>query len=119
MGRGSQQIGAAIHDLLRRLVRERLGRKQGGHLVESRLDAIGLRLEVALRGAESASDRFAARVVEQIDRVLDDAVARAAAFRPGFAYCHRCDSVECEHAAPPSCRHVFVGLAATGTPRSV
>ena len=92
MGRGSQQIGAAIHDLLRRLVRERLARKPGGHLVEARLDEIELRLAVALRGAESASERFAEQVVDQIDLVLDDAVAHAAAFRPGHAYSWRVEA---------------------------
>jgi hypothetical protein len=61
--------------------------------------------------------RFAAGLVERVDRVIDDAVARVAAFRAGRAYCHRCGSSDCEHGLPPSCRHVFAGLAATGTPR--
>lgn len=115
--RGSLQLGAAIHDLLRRLVRERLARKPGGHLVEARLDEIDLRLPLSLRGTETAPERFAALLLDHIDRRLDDAVARAAAFRPGHAYCHRCESVGCEHSTPPSCRHVFAGFSPTGTPR--
>ena len=46
-----------------------------------------------------------------------DAVQQAVAFRPGHAYCHRCESVACEHSRPGSSRQVFVGYTPTGLPR--
>ena len=52
-----------------------------------------------------------------IDELLDDAVQLAAAFRPGHAWCHRCESLTCEHSRPSSSRHVFVGYTPTGLPR--
>jgi len=112
-----ESLGAALRDVLLRLVRQRLARKPGGHLVESQLETLDLRLPLALRGPEADPERFAARVTEQIDKLLDDAVQQAAAFRPGHTYCHRCESVECEHSRPPSSRHVFAGFSPTGTPR--
>lgn len=117
MTRRPPQRSAAVCDQLRSLIRDRLARKPGGHLVETQLDAVELRLTVALRGPEADPERFAQRLRDQIDLVLDDAVQQAAAFRPGHAYCHRCESVDCAHSWPPSCRHVFVGFAPTGTPR--
>jgi hypothetical protein len=109
--------GEDAGEALLRLVRERLGRKPGGHLVESGLESLDLRIVVALQGPDADPLRIADRLTEEIDRLLDDAVQQAAAFRPGHAFCHRCESVSCQHSRPPSCRHVCVGYAATGMPR--
>ncbi|HZN54223.1 MAG TPA: hypothetical protein VFB67_02785 [Candidatus Polarisedimenticolaceae bacterium] len=92
-----------MDEILRRWVRERLSRKAGAHLIEGHLERMG--------------DRFARRVADELDAVLDDAIRRAAAFRPGHAFCHRCGKSPCEHSSPPSHRHVFVGYAANGLPR--
>jgi hypothetical protein len=85
-----ETLGEVACDVLQRLVRELLVRKSGGHLVERQLQRLDLRLPLALRGAEAD---------------------------PSVSYCHRCQSASCEHGMPPSCRHVFVGYAATGIPR--
>jgi len=114
---GAETLGEVAWDVLQRMVRDRLARKSGGHLIEADLDRLDLHLPLVLDGAEDEPRRFAAELVESIDRVLDDAVQHAAAFRPGHAWCHRCERADCEHSRPPGCRHVFVGYAPTGMPR--
>jgi hypothetical protein len=106
-------LGEIAGDVLQRIVRELLARKAGGHLIEARLEEIELRLPLALR-ADPAD--FADDLVGTLDRILDDAIQHAAAFRPGRAFCHRCAQAGCEHSVPPSCREVFVGYAPTGVP---
>jgi hypothetical protein len=64
-----------------------------------------------------AAEEFSRRLVSRIDELIDDLVQQAAAFRPGHAWCHRCESLICEHSRPLSSRHVFVGYAPTGLPR--
>jgi hypothetical protein len=112
-----ETLGEVAWDVLQRIVRELLARKPGGHLLESDLRRLDLRLPLTLDDSDDAPERFAERLVRTIDRLLDDAVQRAAVFRPGHAYCHRCDSAACEHSTPPSCRHVFTSYSPTGTPR--
>lgn len=112
-----ETLGEVAGDVLQRMVREMLARKPGGHLVESSLRRLDLRLPLALRGDEADPRRLAERLARIIDQHLDDAVQQAAAFRPGRTYCHRCEDSACEHARPPSCRHVFAGYAPTGLPR--
>ncbi len=110
-------LGEIAWDVLQRLVRERLARMAGGHLVEGSLDAVVLHLALPLRGPASAQEAFSQRLVEQIDGVLAEAIQQAAAFRPGHAFCHKCGASSCEHSAAPSHRHVFVGYTPTGIPR--
>jgi len=112
-GKWAEEAIAAIE----RLTRELLSRRAGSHLIENELDRLVLDIELSLRFG-SRSEK-AARLRRQIDEVLDDAVQHAAVFRPGHAYCHRCASAQCDHSAPPSNRHVFVGYAPTGAPRWV
>jgi hypothetical protein len=110
-------LGEIAWDVLRRIVRDLLARKPGGHLIESRLDEIELTIPLALRGPAAGPAAFSERLVAAVDQILDDWVQHAAAFRPGHAYCHRCSSSTCEHSEPPSGRHVFLGYGPTGTPR--
>lgn len=110
-------LGEIAWDVLARIVRERLARRPGGHLIEPGLDEIEIALRVALRGGEETPRSFAERLVALVDEILDDRVHEAVAFRPGRAFCHRCSSAGCEHAYPPSARHVFLGYGPTGTPR--
>jgi hypothetical protein len=110
-------LGEIAWDVLQRMVREQLARKPGGHLVEASLTEVDLDLPLALKGPDADPAAFSARLVERIDRFLDDEIQRAAVFRPGHAFCHRCAGAACEHSYPPSGRHVFVGYAPTGTPR--
>jgi hypothetical protein len=74
-------------------------------------------LHFGLPGPRAAPGPFADALLAAIDRLIDDAIQQAAAFRPGHAYCHRCNRLDCEHSHPPSSRHVLVGYAVTGQPR--
>jgi hypothetical protein len=115
-GRG-ETLGEVAWELLQRVVREKLARRPGAHLIEQRLESLELRLGLPLGGPEADARSFARQLDAAIDRLLDDAVEQVATFRPGHAYCHRCERAGCEHSLPPSCRHVFVGYTPTGTPR--
>lgn len=110
-------LGEIACDTLHRMVRDLLARKAGGHLIEASIERLDLQLPLVLKGAESERRAFAETLVASIDRILDEMVEHAAAFRPGHAYCHRCASASCDHSEPPSCRHVFVGYTPTGMPR--
>lgn len=110
-------LGEIAWDVLSRLVRERLGRKPGGHLVEGTLDSLILRLPLNFRGRDAGPEAFSRRLIGEIDAILEEAIQHAAAVRPGYAPCHRCGSGSCEHGEPPSHRHVFVGYSPTGVPR--
>ncbi len=112
-----EELARITWDSLQRIVRELLSRKAGGHLVEARLETLDLRLPLSLDGPGAAPSTFSRELVGMIDELLDDAIQQAAAFRPGHAYCHRCEGVVCEHSTPPSGRHVFAGYTPTGLPR--
>jgi len=111
-----ESLGEEAWEVLQRLVREALARKPGGHLVASSLDRLDLSVRLAMRGAEADPLTFARELAASVDRLLDEAIEEAVAFRPGRAYCHRCGGSDCPHSLPPSCRHVCVGYARTGTP---
>jgi hypothetical protein len=113
----TKELGRAVREALDRLVRERVARKPGGHLIEARLRESELRLPLPAAGSGAADRQFSNRLVESIDALLDDLVQQAAAFRPGHAWCHRCESVTCEHSLPASSREVFAGYTPTGLPR--
>ena len=110
-------LGEVGYDVLRKMARELLARKSGGHLIEATLHELDLRVALPLQGPDADPQQFAERLAAAIDELLDDAVQRAASFRPGHAFCHRCKGAVCEHSQPPSCRHVFVGYGPTGAPR--
>jgi hypothetical protein len=110
-------LGEIAGDVLHRMVRELLARKAGGHLIEASIERLDLHLPLLLKGADADPRAFAVSLVASIDRILDEMVEHAAAFRPGHAYCHRCGNASCDHSEPPSCRHVFVGYTPTGMPR--
>jgi len=114
---GTDDLSEAVRETLDRLVRQRLARRPGGHLIEARLREVEVRLPLPLDGSRDAKRSFSKRLLAAIDEQLDDAVQLAAAFRPGHAWCHRCESLTCEHSRPSSSRHVFVGYTPTGFPR--
>ena len=116
MGDSTETAEEAIA-AIEQLTRELLARREGAHLIQNDLDRLVLEIELSLRDG-SRRDK-AVELRRQIDELLDDAVQHAAVFRPGQAYCHRCTNAECEHSAPPSSRHVFVGYAPTGAPKWV
>lgn len=110
-------LGEIAAGTLQRMVREILSRRPGGHLVESEIDRVDLHLRFALRGAGADPGTVSDDLTSRLERFVDDAIQRAAVFRPGHAFCHRCGGAACEHSEPPSARHVLIGYAPTGTPR--
>lgn len=112
-----QNLGESIWATLQRMVRELLSRKPGGHLVDGRMPEIDLHLPIVVQGPDAGPQDFARRLRAILDGQIEEAIAQAAAFRPGHAFCHRCSAADCAHSLPPSSRHVFIGYAPTGTPR--
>ena len=113
----SRALAEVAYDVLRRLLRDRLARTGGGHLIEASLDRVSLRLDVPVRGDAEGGERFSSDLIEGVDALLQDAVQHAASFRPGHAFCLRCGASDCEHSGVPSARHVFAGYSPTGVPR--
>jgi hypothetical protein len=116
MGQEPREDVEVVQQALGRLIESRLARKSGGHLLDGSFQSIKLplrlRLDPPLDGPE-----FSKQLLLSIDDWIDDAIAQAAAFRPGHAWCHRCASVACEHSRPAASRLVFAGYTATGLPR--
>ena len=112
----AEETAETIRKSLSRLVRELVRSKAGAHLIEGRLPDLDLRLPLRLQGSQADSAAFARELRALIDRQLDEAIELIAAFRPGHAFCHRCDTATCEHSVPPSSRHVFARYTPTGTP---
>ena len=102
---------------IERLARDILRGRPGAHLLEGRLPVLDLRLPLPLAGRPDDGEAFAAALVSEIERQIDDAIEEQAAFQPGHAWCHRCEAAACEHSRPPSSRHVFLGYAPAGAPR--
>ena len=117
MGDRTRALGQTAWSALQAMVREILRRKPGGHLIESRLPEIDLRLPLVLEGRSTSPETFAADLAAAIERQIDEAIEEAGAFQPGHAFCHRCEAAACEHSRPPTSRHVFLGYAPTGAPR--
>lgn len=107
-------LGEIVADAIRRMVRELLARRPGGHLVEAELDE--LELEIALPWSDDPR-AWGEAVAGKLERLIDEAIERVAAFRPGHAFCYRCAASACEHSRPPTSRHVFSGYGPTGEPR--
>jgi hypothetical protein len=117
MGDRMRALGQTAWSALQSMVREILRRKPGGHLIESRLPEIDLRLPLVLEGRSTSPEIFTSELAAAIEQQIDDAIEEAGAFQPGHAFCHRCEAAACEHSRPPTSRHVFLGYAPTGAPR--
>ena len=110
-------LGPEIHRRIADEVHRRIAASPGGHLVDGRLGELELRLKVNLRDAQAGAEGLAEALESALANFVEDAVEDAAAFRPGHAFCHRCESAECGHAMPAGPRLVFAGYSPTGIPR--
>ena len=110
-----EALGEVVGEVLERIVRERLARRPGGHLVEAEVRKAELSLRLSLTNGNR--EAFTRRLIGEIDQLIDDALQGLALFRPGHAFCHRCDGAVCVHSSPSSPRHVSTGYAPAGTPR--
>lgn len=110
---------AAIEEALRLLIdyaAERVERDPAGYLLRTREESIALRLGLPLSPDAAQIEALAESAGELIDRSLEALIAHRAAFRPGRVFCLRCNSAECQHAQPLSCRLVFSGYSPSGIP---
>jgi len=117
MAGSGRRHGIEAWKSIERLAREILLGRPGAHLLEGRLPVLDLRVPLALQGHAGDAEAFAASLVDEIERQIDDAIEELSAFQPGHAWCHRCEAAACEHSRPPSSRHVFLGYAPAGAPR--
>ncbi len=113
----SRLLGHGIHHAIEEEIRRRLKSSPGGHLVAGRLERLSLRLAVDLKDPEAGAEKLARQLEQAVARFVEDAVQAEAAFRPGRAFCHRCESAVCRHALPPQSRAAFAGYTPTGLPR--
>jgi hypothetical protein len=111
------RLGHGIHHAIEDEIRRRLEASPGGHLVAHRLGQLSVRLEVDLKDPEAGAEKLSAELEQAVACFVEDAVQAEAAFRPGRAFCHRCESADCRHALPPQPRAVFTGYTPTGLPR--
>jgi hypothetical protein len=112
------QVREALR-LIGERVTELVAKHPHGHLPPAERDHIELRVRLPLSGAGADLEETARALDETLDRAVEDALARAAAFEPGRVLCLRCGTARCEHGAPRGGREVFVGYSPTGTPRFV
>jgi hypothetical protein len=110
-------LGHQIHHAIEDEIRRRIAASPGGHLVAGQLGELALQVTVNLKDPESGAEALSTRLEEAVARFVEDAVEAAAAFRPGRAFCHRCESADCQHALPQEPRAVFAGYTPTGLPR--
>lgn len=113
-------------------------RRQGGHPEKQARDALGevfreawrrfgrgkgpgrdVELDLRLRFPAGAAGppAPAPSLAAQISEAVREAAAREGVFRPGRAYCYRCESSDCPHGVPPAPQKVFSGYSSTGQPR--
>jgi hypothetical protein len=111
------RLGHRIHHAIEEEIRRRIAGSPGGHLVTGRLGDLSLRLPVDLNDPEAGAEALSVEIEQAVARYVEDVIQAAAAFRPGRAFCHRCESADCEHAIPPGPRAVFAGYTPTGHPR--
>jgi hypothetical protein len=116
-GRPADLLGHGIHHAIEEEIRLRLEASPGGRLVAHRLGQLSLDLVVDLKDPEAGAEKLSAQLEQAVARFVEDAVQAEAAFRPGRAFCHRCESADCGHTLPPLPRVVFAGYTPTGLPR--
>ncbi|HXU44000.1 MAG TPA: hypothetical protein VN783_00625 [Thermoanaerobaculia bacterium] len=103
--------------LLAAEVEARIARHPGGHLIAGRGEAIAVDLRIPSDLRDGRLEPMLRLADAAIDEALADRVRERTAFRPGRAFCLRCGSADCEHAAAPDARFVFSGYGPTGLPR--
>lgn len=100
----------ALRTLIRDLNLDRFGAAPG------RLEAMDLTLKARVHPDQAWALTFDPPLADQVGRQLEEAQAAQSVYRPGRAWCFRCESVDCDHARPPSAVSVFKAYSATGHP---
>ena len=118
-GETAGALGRDLHQRIAEEIRRRVLASPGGHLIDGRLGALDLKVEIDLRHPEAGEEALGGGLDVAIARFVEDAVEAASAFRPGRAFCHHCETAECEHASPQDPREAFAGYLPTGMPHWV
>ncbi len=108
--RRERAVADALRTLIRDLYLERFG------VAPERLDGIDLALTARICPADGWALTFDPPLSEQVSGHIEEAQAAHAVYRPGRVWCFRCESAECDHAAPPSAVSVFRAYTSTGQP---
>lgn len=112
----------SVREALRLLVHEvaaRVDRHPAGPMVGGERESLRVPLELPLTAAEDELDRQADELWQRIDEAVRELLLQRARFRMGRVFCLRCESSDCEHAAPTRPREVFTGYGPSGIPRFV
>ena len=110
-------LGRDLHRRIVEEIRRRALASPGGHLIDAQLGALDLDVQIDLRHREAGAEALGAALEAAIARFVEEAIEAAAAFRPGRAFCHRCETADCDHASPQGPREAFAGYTPTGMPR--
>ncbi len=100
----------ALRTFLRDLHLDRFG------AVQTKADKIDLTLHLKADPANDWGLEFKPSLGEQLLSQVEDAQAGWNVFKQGRTYCFRCESPDCEHAAPPDPLKVFKGYEPNGLP---
>ncbi len=80
------------------------------------VDAVELTVPLLLAGTTEKRAERAHELLADLRQQIEEKLRTADAFWPGRVYCFWCESAGCEHAVPPSRKHVFAGFGPTGKP---
>lgn len=80
------------------------------------VDAVELTIPLLLAGTPEKRRERAHEVLADLRQRLEEKLRTADAFRPGRVYCFWCETAGCEHAVPPTRKHIFAGFGPTGKP---
>ena len=97
--------------------RERIDLHPLGHLLAGRGEPLDLHIAVPSTLREGRIEQMSRDAGEAMQAALQELIQHTAVFQPGRIFCFRCQSAECEHAAPAEGRQVFTGYRGTGAPR--
>lgn len=109
-----QRRERAAADALRTFVRDVHEARFGA--VAPRSPEIRFDLHLRARPGEAWALTFDPPLADQIAAQLEDARALLGVYREGRVFCHKCESSDCAHAAPPTPLAVFAGYDPMGMP---
>lgn len=80
------------------------------------VDALELTVPLLIGGTPDERRGRAAEILADLRQQIEERLRTADAFWPGRVYCFWCETAGCEHAVPPTRKHVFAGFGPQGKP---
>ncbi len=102
----------AAGDALRTFIRDLNASRFGA--VAPKAEEVELSIRVRVKPGRDWELTFEPSLGDQLVQQIEDAQAGWNVFQPGRVFCFRCESCDCEHAAPPTPLSVFSGYASNG-----